>query len=143
MPGTDQPQLDAAGAPIPNPNFGVVQQFEIPDPPPAEPNNANNPYFGKTSLIPKAFWGLTLKVLITLTGSNEAGLDRMARLLTSRRAAPIIKIVDSVATIDPDDKDGAFLEMAALLTSTKHEGDGGLLMTAQELAGIMAVWPAI
>lgn len=139
--GTDQPQRDPeTGQPIANPNYGEVTTFEVPDPPAPTPNNPDNPYFGKVPLIPKMFWGLVLQVFIVMRGSNEAGLDRMARLLDSKRAVPVIKIVDSVSTIDPDDKDGAFLEMVALLTTTKHEGDGELLMTEQEVAGIMAAW---
>lgn len=33
IPGTDQPQKDAQGAPIPNPHFGEVTTFEVPDNP--------------------------------------------------------------------------------------------------------------
>lgn len=104
------------------------------------PNNPGNPYFGKPPKIPKDFWGLVLQVYIQLGGSNEAGLDRQSRLLTSRRAQPIIKIADSVDTIDPDDKAGAFLQMVALLTGTNHETDSQKLMEAAELAAIMGAW---
>ena len=107
---------------------------------PKTPNNQNNPYFGKAPLIPKDFWGLVLQVFIAGQGSNAGGLDRLSRLMDSKRAQPVIKIIDSVSTIDPDDKAGAFLRMTSLLTSTDHEGDGQRLMTSQELAAIMAAW---
>lgn len=32
IPGTDQPQKDAQGAPIANPHYGEVTTFELPDP---------------------------------------------------------------------------------------------------------------
>lgn len=33
IPGTDQPQKDASGNPIPNPNYGQITTIEVPDPP--------------------------------------------------------------------------------------------------------------
>jgi len=35
--GTDQPQLDDEGSPIPDPTFGTVVEEELPDPPAPDP----------------------------------------------------------------------------------------------------------
>lgn len=122
-------------------NDGRVTKYFSPAPPPAvpTPNNPGNPYFGKTPKSPEHFWALILGVYIALGGSNEAGMDRQGRLLSSKRAQGIIKIVEAVSFIDPDDKDGDFLKMAALLTTTKHE-DGQLLIEVAEFDAIMAAW---
>ena len=123
------------------PNFGSVIEEDRPEFDPV-PNNSGNPYFGKKPLPVDEFWGLVLTVYIAVQGSNAAGLDRHSRLITSKRAQPILELVRKVDLVDPDDKNGAFLKMLGILTTTDHEdGASGKLMTAQEVAGIMAAWP--
>jgi len=107
------------------------------------PNNPNNPHFGKKPKTPKDFWGLVLQVYVArANGDNAQALDRIDRLMSSRRAAPIVKIIDSVDLIDPDDRNGDFLRCFSILTTTDHEDlTSGKLMTSQEATSIMTAWP--
>lgn len=108
-----------------------------PDPMPA-PNNAGNPYFPgwrpKTQL---GFWGLVQGVFIALGGSNEAGADRFARLVSDTRARGIVEMIRATAEVDPDDVNGAFLKALHFLTTTKAAADSQPLMTTAEAAAIM------
>lgn len=109
------------------------------------PNNPGNPYFGKTPKLTKDFWGHMLSVYIAIapggsaTAKQAAGMSQLGRLLTSQTASPIVKAVEGANVVDPDDKNGDFLKMVGLLTSTNHE-DAQLLMTPQELGAVMAAW---
>lgn len=108
---------------------------------PPQPNTPNNPWFGKKPLPVDRFWGVVLTAYIASTGGNAAGLDRFARLEESRRARAIIKIIEANELIDPDDKDGDFLQFLGLLKTTDHETDGEKLMSSTDEAAIFAAWP--
>lgn len=111
-----------------------------PPPPAPQPNTPNNPYFGKIPKIPKDFWGLVLGVFIGGAGTNAGGLDRLGRLQSSIRAMPIVKIIDSVSLVDPDDRNGDFLRLLTILTTTAHETDGRFLLEPLEAGAIMQAW---
>lgn len=103
-----------------------------------KPNNSGNPYwpgfYPKTQL---GFWGLVQKIFIFMAGSNEGGADRFNRLTSDPRASGIVKMIGASDTVDPDDKDGAFLSAVSFLTTTNAVVDNKLLMTAQEVGAIM------
>lgn len=126
-------------------NDGSFKPAPIPDPPQPQPHNPGNPYFGKIPMIPKLFWSLVLQTYIAIAVGDDAptkqanGLDRQGRLLMSKRAQGIIKVADAVDVIDTDDRDGDFLKMATLLTTTLHE-DGQLIIEVAEFGAIMQGW---
>lgn len=116
----------------------IEQRYSAPVIPTPQPHTPGNPYFPgwrpKTQL---GFWGLVQGVFIALGGSNEAGADRFARLLTDTRARGIVEMIRATDTIDTDDKDGAFLKALKFLTTTNAASDGQPLMTPQEAGAIM------
>lgn len=102
------------------------------------PNNHGNPYWpGYAPKTQLGFWGLVQKVFIFMAGSNEGGADRFNRLTSDARASGIVKMIGASDTVDPDDRDGAFLSAVSFLTTTTAAVDNKLLMTTQEVAAIM------
>ncbi len=116
----------------------VADDYELPSPPPVV--DAQHPYKDYVELRADQFWGLVTRVYMALQGSAGAGLDRVSRLLMSKRTQPIIKLIDSLSIINADDKEGNFLEMYGILTTTNHETDGHLLMEIAEASAIMTTW---
>lgn len=96
----------------------------------SQPNNAGNPYFGKTPLQTKDFWALVGQILPP---------DRFKRLLNDSHFLWVNKVLDNVALVDVDDKAGQFLQVQTYLVSTNGD-DAALLMTKAERDAIMAAW---
>lgn len=111
---------------------GTIDQAQTSPAPAPKPNNPSNPYFGKKPLPRDKFWALIGQVL---PGA------RYKRLKTDANALWVIDIVNSVDLVDPDDKEGDFLNLLAYLIGTDGE-DAAKLMTAQERDAIMAAWPS-
>lgn len=120
-----------------NPNYGKPGEPEMlasetvitttPDP---LPNTPNNPYFGKRPLATKDFYALVGRTL---------SADRFTRLLGDKNFAWVLKVLDHVDTVDPDDKAGQFLQIIAYLTNTSGQ-DGKPLMETAERDAIMGAW---
>jgi hypothetical protein len=95
-----------------------------------QPNNANNPYWPKKILETKDFYALVGQVL-------------GARYPRLRKDDAFLWVYDSLNKIDlvnTDDHAGQFLEMLAYLEKT-NAADAQPLMSAQDVAVIMASWP--
>lgn len=95
-----------------------------------KPNNANNPYFGKTPLETKNFFALAGQVL----GANYPRLRNDPAFLW------VYDVLTKVDIVDVDDKGGQFLAIVHYLTNT-NASDSQPLMSTADLASIMAAWP--
>lgn len=91
--------------------------------PAPQPNNVDNPYFGKAPRPVDAFWGLV---------SFKLSPKRIARMFGDPAFLAIKELISQNDTLDPDDKDGDFLYILVYLT------DGAIAA----LAGPASAWVA-
>ena len=107
------------------------------------PNLEGNVWFGFPPKPVDEFWALHRRAQIAY-GVQQAlaadppgteaqgtldGLDAEARLLTSSRMLGLREVINQNRLIDPDDRDGAFMEAAEQLVTIPHEVDGLPLMS--------------
>ena len=99
-----------------------------------QPNNANNPYFGKKLLSGGQFMGLVMGAL---------GMAAWIRLINDTAFSGIKAFLQAEGTIvNTDDKQGQFLKIVGYLTTT-NAVDGKPLMTPQDVATVMAGWQGV